>query len=474
MVVAVFLAVALTSDPTEAWIETVNTGADALTTVQRDSIYLPNEITPSRTVPTGRIDGSRGYIFWPDGIMSEPQLTCIDLTDHKVLWRQPVSMECQALLFTPQHVITSDEQRGRPDGFRLKLRWFDRESGAPRIEKQLDPGVWFRMLDQRCLFFNNNEIHDAETGERISTLPVKTDGNGLVIGETLTGIVLESTLTGQQVHLRKVNLSDGRLICDHDLSERLGVEYLTLLACDERSAAVVAEKNTPYERRLLCLSLKDGTENWNISLPPYAPVRFTNAPSSLVTQQRHNDGIALRTGLDVDWVTGSTTFPNDRPSPRSRFDWFVRTPADLLGIRLFHRSLLGLFVSVEGETYLTCIDPESGRQKWATPLTFARTGVVWMPELRDDPRYAVFPSATELNVVDAETGVVAAIHPRDLGLPYELKTFAEMAAPMAEEPLPTAPSTTLSQLRRVMLALAGLAVVLLWSFRGRMSGPRPS
>ncbi len=464
MLISLLLTLAMAPDPTEAWSETLGRNDEAIGIRGADTLIVPNEITPSRTVPAGRLDGPRAFVIWPEGAVTTTQLTLLDLTTHQLVWRQELSPRTETLLFPPGGIIAVETLHEAES--KLKLRWFDRADGTPGRELLLGNSNHCRLLGGRWLLFQSGELRDATTGDLKATMTDPRYGSGLVVKQTLIDIVPQNAGGVLQMWLRQFDLVSGQRVANFPLKLRDAFPLGSILAADEHHAVVLYAHSFAPERMLVSLNLADGTVNWETPIPSFAPLRLIACPAGVVTSRDRQAVLAEATGLDINWNDGTVVLHTERRSPRSFFDWYVDHRSELLELRLAKQGLLGWFTIPGEETAVLRIDPRSGEQVWSTAIPSNRSGATWMKELSETPEFAVFLHPAEIHVVDAQTGVLQTITPETLGLPHEdsrppVSSWEPTATPVASTPTPV--NTTLSALRRGFLLLTGAAVLLLGS-----------
>lgn len=461
MLISLLLTLAMAPDPTEAWSETFSRNDEAIGIRGPDTLIVPNEITPSRTVPAGRLDGPRAFVIWPEGAVTTTQLTLLDLTTHQLVWRQELSPRTETLLFPPGGIIAVETLHEAES--QLKLRWFHRSDGTPGRELLLGNSNYCRLLGGRWLLFQSGELRDATTGDLKATMTDARYGSGLVVKQTLIDLVPTG---GMQMSLRQVDLETGKPIASFPLNREDSFRLASVLAADKHRVLLLYGHSFSPERMLASINLADGTSHWETPVPTFAPLRLIDCPTEVVTSRDRQAVLAEATGLDINWNDGTVALHTERRSPRSFFDWYVDHRSELLELRLAKHGLLGWFAIPGEETAVLRIDPRSGEKVWSTAIPSNRSGATWMKELSDTPEFAVFLHPAEIHVVNAQTGVLHTMTPQTLGLPHEVSrppvsSGQPTATPVESPSVPV--NTTLSALRRGFLLLTGAAVLLLGS-----------
>jgi len=245
-------------------------------------------------------------------------------------------------------------------------------------------------------------------------------------------------------------------------------EAIRLIAMDDRRVFFEARSFENQERAAMCFDLQAGKLIWKTPVPQWAPIRIVADHDQGLTRRPTGGNLASNASVDLDAADGKIRFAQDRPSPLSRFDWYLPPRTAALAIRWVDTDLVGWFSTGDRSTLLR-VDPHTGQRSWQVAVPYPHPSIRWLPELGDAPRFAVFlGSDDDVQIVNLASGESTVAPRTKLGFPPALATPSSIV-PVTDELLNPTPRADFATERLVILGLSALVIAGLLIARFRQS-----
>lgn len=416
----------------------------------RTMLSIHQELTLDRNMPAGRVRGSQAILYWSEQLIESPYLTCLELPTGKVLWQQPAAADWNMLLFTKLHVIAVRQK----DHAGLSLRWYELQTGVPDLELECPGHRGIHLLDQRWLVFPNGEIRHAETGEQTGIAQLQQIENILTRADTAVCLEIAPSSLDYDRMLHKFELTTGKTIAHYKLNEYAPQDYLRLIAMDDRRVFLETQSFDEQTRAALCFDIDAGGVVWKTPVPQWAALRIVSDNDPSLTRRPSGGNLATFASLDLNATTGAIQFPLDRPSPLSRFDWYLPPRTAALAMRWADTRLVGWFSTGDKSTLIR-VDPRTGQRDWQVAVSYPHPSMRWLPELGNEPLFALFLGGeNDVQIVDLASGTTSSVSRSTLAFPPALPA-ASPITPVTDDLLNPTEQKEPVLSRIVILCLSG-------------------